>query len=108
MTSVMDGSIFEMPLGKGAAGARLQVPLEPECRLFSRELDADVQRPGTMSGRVRAATGIVIGEPFTDGRCDADVEMRRMMGTLENVDDALWLRHAPLKRKANTSKRSSN
>jgi hypothetical protein len=97
-----------MPFGKRAAGAGLQVPFEPERRLFSRKFDADVQRPGTISGRVRAATSIVIGEPLVDGRSDANAEMWRLVGALENVDDALWLRHAPLKRKANASQRRAN
>jgi hypothetical protein len=104
----MNGSILEMPFGKRAAGAGLQVPFEPERRLFSRELDADVQRPRTISGGVRAATGIVIGETLADGGGDAHVEMWRLLGALENVDEAPWLRHALLRRKANASQRRAD
>ena len=88
------GSRFEMALRKGAARAGLQVPLESQGCSFRRELDGHVQGPWAIPHRMRTTAGIVVGKAIVRGPRHADVEVRRFVLALQDVDDALGLPHA--------------
>lgn len=83
-----------MALREGPARAGLQVPLESQGRLFCRELDRHVQGPWPIPHGMRTTAGIVVGKAIMRGRRDPDVEVRRVVEALQDVDDALGWPHA--------------
>src|SRR5215213_2969710 len=85
--------LTKVPLRKGAAGTGLQITLEVECALLVRKFDGDVQLPGSVARRVRAAAAVVVGEAGGGVVGEADVWTARIIHAAQNVDNALR-RHA--------------
>lgn len=71
------GSFFEVPFGKRAARAGLQVALEAQCARFVWEDDHDMKPPRSMASRVRASPGVVVREAGVHVSGDAYAEMLR-------------------------------
>jgi hypothetical protein len=85
---------FEVSLREGSAGAGLQVALEANRSLLVGELDDNVQLPGAVPRGMRTSARVVIVEPTTCVRREADVEAGRRFGVSEDIDDVLISRHA--------------
>jgi hypothetical protein len=83
-----------MPLGKGAAGARLQVPLERNRSALVRELHDDIDLPRPAARGVEAAAGIVCLEPGAAVGGDACVITPGVIETPKNINAAPWHPHA--------------
>ena len=83
-----------MPLREGAPRAGLQIAFEVESSSLVRKFDGDVELPRAVSRGVGAAARVVVGEAGANVRGEADVEMRRRIGALENVDESFVFGHA--------------
>ena len=88
-----------MALGKGTAGARLEVPLETCGRADVSEFKRDNERPGTMIQGYAGGPGVVPAEAFRDVGRQAYVMAFRIGVAAKDVDERSWL-HA--RRKAGT------
>jgi len=82
-----------MPLGEGAAGAGLQVPLERDRSPLVGEFHYDVDFPRPAVRRVEAAPRIVCLESSVAVTGDAGVIPLGISETPKNVDAALWDPH---------------
>jgi hypothetical protein len=92
---LLAGSLFEVPLREGAAGAGLQVALETDGPPLIRELDDDVKVPRSTARCVSTPTRIVIGQSGVYVGREADIEVTRFGLVPQDVDESLLSRHRP-------------
>ena len=88
------------PLREGAPGAGLQIAFEIESSSLVRKFDGDVELPRAVARGVGTAARVVVGEAGANVRGEANVEMRRRIGALENVDESFVFGHARPEAKA--------
>lgn len=85
---------LEVPLGKGSAGAGLQIAFEADGGRFVSELDYDVKFPRSSQGGVCTATIVVARQAGADIGSETDIELRLTVGVLDYVNIPLGSGHA--------------